>query len=50
MFGENKSKIIENLAKMAKNGATRDQILSRAKLVVPEKKAEVYLQEAIKIL
>jgi hypothetical protein len=48
MLRANESRIIEDLTRMAKTGANRAEILSRAKLLVPEEKAENFLREVIK--
>jgi hypothetical protein len=50
MLRANESKIIEDLTRMAKTGANRKEMLSRAKLVVSEEKAENFLKEVIKRL
>ena len=48
MLKANESRIIEDLTRMAKTGANRKEILSRATLVVTEEKAEIFLREVIK--
>lgn len=47
MLSANESRIIEDLTRMAKNGANRREMLSRATLVVSEEKAENFLKEVI---
>jgi hypothetical protein len=43
----NEQKIIEDLTRMAKTGANRREMISRATLEVPEEKAEHFLREVI---
>ena len=47
MLRANESKIIEDLTRMAKMGANRKEMISRATLVVSEEKAENFLREVI---
>jgi len=46
----NESRIIDDLTRMVKSGAKREEILTRAKLVVTEEKAENFLKEVIEAL
>jgi hypothetical protein len=50
MLRANESRIIDDLTRMAKAGANRKEILTRAKLSVTEEKAENFLKEVIKAL
>ena len=50
MLRANESRIIDDLTRMAKTGANRKEMLSRATLVVTEEKAENFLREVIKRL